>query len=392
MSDFLHGVETITSSTVSLVNTVKTAVIGIIGTADGGSANVLKLLTSETDDSYFGTTGTIPEALGIIRTITKKYGATIFAVSVGKSTDTITDAEIEGSYDSATGTRTGLTLFDACYPIYGFRPKILIAPRFSSLAVKSALATYASSYRGFAYVDAPADTKYSAALALRGTDGIWAASHYRTKLLYPYVYDNDSVAHPFSIYAAANRIVIDSTNILSGGGWWVSSSNHAIDGISGLVYPLTASINDSTCEVNMLNAAGITTVYNNQGSDFREWGNRSSAYPSNTDVLTFECSQRARDIIDESIELAMMPYIDKPIIQAFIDNVLLTVNSYLNTLIGKGACLEGSKCIYEAAKNSAEELAKGHIVFTTDYLTPTPAERITFDSYVDTSLLTSLLS
>jgi len=390
MSDtFLHGVETITSQTISITNTVKTAVIGLIGTAITGDLNSLKLCVSELDDAQFGATGTIPEALTIIRAITKKTGATVFVISVGLPSGNPVPSDFQGDYDAETGVRTGLKLFDTCFSIYGFKPKIFIAPGYSSVSeVASALITAAENFRGCAYLDAPAIT-VSGALALRNTGGIWASVSNHAKLLFPELTYN-ALLHPFSIFAAANRAKIDATAWTAGGGFWVSSSNNAIDGVTGLEIPVAASINDITAETNILNAQGITTCFNNNGQDFREWGNRNAGFPSKTDALTFECCQRAKDIVDESIELAMMPYIDKPIIQAFIDNVLQMVNQYFNSLISRGACLEGSKCTYDPAKNSTLELAAGHIVFTNTYFFPTPAERITFDTIVDSSLLSNL--
>jgi len=390
MSDFLHGVETITSQIVSLTNTVKTAVIGLIGTAATGDVNSLKLCISELDDAQFGLTGTIPEALGIIRSITKKTGATIFVVSVGLPSSTPEAADFVGAHDSETGERTGLMLFDTCYSIYGFKPKIFIAPGYSSVAgVAAALISTATSFRGCAYLDAATDVTVSGALALRNTGGIWASTSSRAKLLYPELKYN-ALLHPFSIFAAANRAKIDATAWTAGGGFWVSSSNNAIEAVTGLEIPVTASINDATAETNLLNAQGITTCFNNNGQDFREWGNRNASFPTKTDALTFECCQRAKDIVDESVELAMLPYADKPIIPAFVDNVLQTVNQYFNSLISRGAMLEGSKCTYDPAKNSDVELAAGHIVFTNTYFFPTPAERITFDTVVDSSLLSNL--
>ncbi|MDR2001407.1 MAG: hypothetical protein LBQ74_00080 [Prevotella sp.] len=388
---FLHGVETITSQKISLVNTIKTAVIGLIGTAESGDVNVLKVCTSEKDDAQFGNTGTIPEALAIIRDITRKTGATVMVVSIGDGSTTPTAADFIGTYNPSTGQRTGLKVFDTALPLFGFKPKIFIAPGYSSLAgLVPALISTADNFRGYAYLDAPVGLTPSAAIALRNPDALWATDSTRAKLFYPQLKDSDGNLHPFSIFAAANRTRVDATAETEGGGFWVSSSNWPISAVYGLETPLTSSINDITAETNQLNAAGIVTCFNNYGADYREWGNRNASFPSETGPLTFECCQRAKDIIDESIELAMLPFIDKPIIPAFIDNVRNTVNRYFNSLIARGACLEGSQCTYDPAKNPPEELANGHIVFTTSYLSPTPAERITFDTFIDISLLANL--
>lgn len=392
MSDtFLHGVETITSPQIALVNTVKTAVIGLIGVATDGIAepNTLILCATEKDDAlYFGAGGTIPDALKIIRSVTKKTGATVLVVSVGSGETTPDAAAFAGTLTA--GVRTGLKCFDTAYSTFGFKPKTFIAPGFSSVTgIATALIAAAESFRGIAYLDAPLATTASAAVLLRATGALWETTSTRAKLLYPAIKVGSTVHH-FSTYAAALRAKVDATDETTGGGFWVSSSNNALDEITGLETEITASINDATAETNLLNAAGITTVFNSYGTGFREWGNRNASYPTKTDAMTFECVQRTKDIIDESIELAMLPYIDKPITQAYVDLVRQTVNNYFNGLIARGALLEGSKCIYEPSKNSSVELAKGHIVFTTIYMSPTPAERITFDTTIDVTLLSNL--
>ena len=385
---FLHGVETITTPSAVIVNDIKTAVIGLIGTAATGDVDTLYLCTTEDDDAVFGSSGSIPEALKAIR---KQGAATVFVVSVGTGTPEPVAADFEGAVDPTTGARTGLRVFDLCFNLYGFTPKIFIAPRFSIDAdIMGHLITTATKFRGHAYIDAPVGITPAAAIALRATGQQWATVSPRAMLFYPMLIDSTTdTATPFSAYAAGVRAQVDNTPETVGGGFWVSSSNHEIKGITGLETDISASINDVTAETNALNAQGITTVFNTFGTGFRLWGNRSAAYPTAiSDPTNFECVQRAKDIIDESIELAMLPYIDKPIIQAYIDAVRNTVNTYFNSLIARGAALEGSKCIYEPSKNSSEELAKGHVVFTNIYMTPTPGERITFDTTIDTSLLT----
>lgn len=39
-------------------------------------------------------------------------------------------------------------------------------------------------------------------------------------------------------------------------------------------------INDPNSEANLLNEAGIITVFNSYGTGIRLWGNRSAAFPS----------------------------------------------------------------------------------------------------------------
>jgi len=393
MSDtFLHGVETITSPVLSLVNTIKTGVIGLIGTAATGDTDTLILCATEKDDVQFGTTGTIPEALTIIRNITRKTGATVLVVSIGTGTPTPEAADFVGAVDAGTGARSGLKCFDAAVTKFGFNAKIFIAPRFSSVGgVKTALETVAEKFKGYAYLEAPTGLTVTEAIALRTTGALWATMSERSKYLYPNPLDAAGTERPFSAYSAALRAKLDATSELEGGGFWVSNSNNAIDGISGLSVEISASVNDVNSESNLLNAAGITTIFNMYGADFREWGNRNASFPTETGIGTFESTTRAQDLIDDSIELACLrTFTDKNITQANIDLAVQMVNTYYNSLIKRGAVLEGSKCLYEASKNSDAEIADGHVVFSKIQTTPTPAERITFDKTIDINLLANI--
>jgi phage tail sheath protein FI len=384
---FLHGVETIQVASVSgTVSTVKTAVIALIGTASEGDVDTLKLCVSEGDDEQWGDTGTIVDALKIIRNQLKK--AIVFVVSVGSEDDAPTSDSFVGSVDSDTGARTGLKLFDTCRAKYGYVPKIFIAPVYSSTtAIATALRSYAATYRGGAYLDSPVGMTIANALLTR--TGIWNFSDYRAKLLYPGILDDDGAVMPFSAYAAGLRAKIDVNE-----GFWYSSSSHALTGVTGSETEIQFELTDDSSQANQLNAIGITTVVNMYASGLMEWGNRNSAFPSNEDTRTFEAMQRLDDITSESIEYAMVTnkFLDKPMNKAQIDLVTNTVQNYFNTLISRGALLPGSKVYFDESKNTTTEMAKGHYVWTKDFMGAVPGERFTFYSVIDTDLLTSLLS
>ena len=148
-------------------------------------------------------------------------------------------------------------------------------------------------------------------------------------------------------------------------------------------------INDPTSEVNTLNEAGVLTVFNSYGSGFRTWGNRSSAYPASTFPTNFINVRRTADILHESVEYAMLDFMDFPIDNGLIDSICETVNQFIRTLIGRGALIDG-KCTFNQDKNPTTELANGHLVFDIEFMPPTPAERITFESFIDIELLKSL--
>jgi hypothetical protein len=187
---------------------------------------------------------------------------------------------------------------------------------------------------------------------------------------------------PLSQYAAG---VIAATDVALG--FWFSPSNKGIKGIIGLELPVSASLNDPNCEANALNEAGIVTVFNAFGTGFRLWGNRSSAFPASTAQTNFIQARRTADQIHESLEMAMLDFLDLPITDTIITAVLDTANGYMRTLIGRGAVPKGSRVEFNVAKNSAADIAAGHLTFDIVWAPNAPAERFTFESFIDINLL-----
>ncbi|MBR6126047.1 phage tail sheath subtilisin-like domain-containing protein, partial [bacterium] len=181
--------------------------------------------------------------------------------------------------------------------------------------------------------------------------------------------------------------VIAAKDIEKGYHW--STSNTEIQEIVGVEKQLTSMINDPTSEVNTLNEAGIVKVFNSFGTGFRTWGNRSAAFPSLTLPTNFINVRRTADILHESVEYSMLQFIDYPIDNGLIDSICETVNQFIRTLIGRGALIDG-KCTFNQDKNPTTELANGHLLFDIEFMPPTPAERITFESFIDIELLKSL--
>ncbi len=399
MNSFLHGIEHLNLAADSTpVNDVVTAVIGLVGTADKGPVNELTLCISEKDDAQFGTAGTIPEALAAIRKQSSSRGsALVLVIKVKADTEEITPADIIGTVDEV-GNRTGLKLFETALPRFGFEPMIYIAPRYSALsAVASELVVITNKTEAVAYIDTPDGYTFSQALESRGTSGEFARLDEGAKLLFPHFlvanpdYNPDAeepgdkyLNIPMSAYAAGLRAKVDLEE-----GWHVSSSNHQIAGVEGTDVALTFALGDTTCEVNLLNAAGITTAVNLFGNGIVEWGNYTTGFPGNTNTEAFECVRRTRAIMKRTIEQACIPYIDKPFIQANVDAIRNTVNQYLNGLVAQGKIVAG-QCYYRAESNPASELALGHLTFDIEFTPALPMQRLTFRYKIDLSNLSTI--
>ncbi|MDD3012615.1 MAG: phage tail sheath subtilisin-like domain-containing protein [Candidatus Gastranaerophilales bacterium] len=410
-ANYLHGVETIEVEKGSRsIKTVKTSVIGLIGTApvqDVDAADITinqpVLITNEKDaQKYFGEQKegyTIPQALDAVfdQGAGVVVAINVFDPNVHKNASNQPDPTKVLSSDvigtvNASGNRTGMQSLKDCYSLFGFFSKILIAPVFCTQnAVATELNVLAGQTRAISLVDAPIGTKVADAISGRGAGGAinFNYSSDRMILCYPHlkVYDLETETERLEPYSQRLAGVIAAKDMEKG--YWWSPSNTEIKGIIGAERQLTAMINDPDSEVNLLNEAGITTIFNSFGTGFRSWGNRSSAWPTVTHPRNFINIRRTADVLHESVEYSMLQFIDYPIDNGLIDAICESVNAFIRTLIGRGALIDG-KCSYNPAKNLPEEIALGHLLFDVEFMPPTPAERITFESFINIELLRNL--
>jgi hypothetical protein len=386
---------------------------GAINLGHMGVSNVV-VTSSPAGTTYAGGVDYSVDAVnGVISLIPSTAGGHISAgatVLVGFSyadPTLVTDADIIGAVSG--GVYSGMQALQTTYNAMGFFPKILIAPGYSQYAdVASALNSLAGKLRAIALVDSPANTPVAAAIANRSASGnAFMSSSNRSVLCYPQeiFFDTGLVPTAVSLSTAGTPVrSIYNANAtgpysqwvagaiaakdLDKGYWW-SPSNTAIQGILGPDVSVYASILDSNSDVNALNAAGILTAFNAFGTGLRVWGNRSAAYPASTAPDNLISVRRTMDVIEESIQLSMLQFIDQPISNALISAILASVNSFIRSLIQRGALVSGAAS-YNPAENPSAQIAAGQLVFDIDVMPPPPAERITFQSYIDVTLLQQL--
>ncbi len=319
----------------------------------------------------------------------------------------VVDADVIGAISG--GAYTGLQALQTTYGTLGFFPKILIAPGYSQdAAVATAMTAMASKIRAVTLVDSPSATSPTAAITNRGVVGnSFASSSSRTILCYPQetFFDagivptgvtlnasglpqtaqfNANAVAPYSQWMAGAMAAKD----LAQGYWW-SPSNTPVEGMLGPDVQIYASILDASSDTNNLNAAGIVTVFNAFGTGLRVWGNRSAGYPTATTPDNFISVRRTMDVIEESVELAMLQFIDQPISNALIDAILASANAFIRSLIQRGALVAGAAS-FNPAENLSAQIAAGQLVFDIDVMPPPPAERITFEAFIDVTLLQQL--
>lgn len=356
--------------------------------------------------------------------ITQKSGGTMTA---GESVQVsyaycdpskVQDTDLIGAVTS--GVYTGIQALQTTYGTMGFFAKILIAPAGGSGAgdqtvgsqdetVAAALTTMANTIRALALIDSAPATPVATAIANRGTAGqAFDTASNRAVLCFPWQQFTDAVGlNPTGVtVSSAGAAVTAAVNAtrdsaysqwvagaiaakdLANGYWW-SPSNTEIIGILGPDVPIYASPFDPNSDTNNLNSEGIVTVYNAFGTGLRVWGNRSAEYPSSTYPDNFIPIRRTMDAIEESAQLAMMQFLDRPLTSAVIDMIVESVNGFLRTLRGRGA-LVGGACSYDPAENPPTQLAAGQLVLDIAIMPPPPLERLTFNVSLNTNYLATL--
>lgn len=287
------------------------------------------------------------------------------------------------------GVRTGLQLWREIRNAFGFRPGQIVCPGFSTAAAVAAeMRAIAPKLRATAYFDAPAGQTVSGAIAARGTAGDpFNTSDDRAVLLFPMPKVGTEVA-AFSTVAAGLQAKIDRDE-----GFWFSLSNHEIPIVTGAERLITwDAIEPEGTEANDLNAAGIVTLVSGFGTGIRAWGNSTAAFPTETHPgKRFLAVRRVADTVWKTLEEAWLPWIDKPVTPGLLDEILAAGNRYVGRLIGKGALVRGSRVEFDAAKNTAEELAAGRLHFDFILMAPTPAEETVIHGYIDSALLRNIL-
>jgi phage tail sheath protein FI len=403
-TDFLHGVEVIEiDDGPRPIRTVRSAIIGIIGTAPDADPVAFplnkpvliagsRLEASKLDVSLTGTRlGTLPNAVDLIL---DQIGAAIVVVRVeegtagaGQAAGTL--ANILGG--AANGSYQGVHAFLGAQSALGVAPRILLAPGFTGnrpedpdnsgtfLAnpVVSELVGIAERLRAIIVADGP-NSNDAAAIAYTGD---WGSK--RVYVVDPFVKVQRGTAivnEPASSAVAGLIAKIDNDR-----GFWWSPSNQNINGILGTARPIDFALGDINSRANFLNEANVTTIIREDG--YRLWGNHTC---SSDEKYTFLNVVRTADIINDSILRAHLWAVDRNITKTYIDDVEESVNAYIRTLVAMGA-IAGGRCYADPDLNSPASIAEGKVWFNVEFTPYYPAEHVIFRSRITNDYLEDIV-
>lgn len=161
---FLHGVEVLDIDSGSRpIQTVKSSVIGIVGTAPDADASAFPLnvptliagsrLEASKLDMVGNGAGTLPKALNAIL---DQIGAVVIVIRVEEgSTDAETLANVIGGVNASTGQYEGVQALLAAESVTGYAPRILCVPGFTSDRVQGGVTAITMTNQGSGYGIAP---------------------------------------------------------------------------------------------------------------------------------------------------------------------------------------------------------------------------------------------
>ncbi|MCW8199289.1 phage tail protein [Verminephrobacter aporrectodeae subsp. tuberculatae] len=363
-----HGVRvTEISKGQTVLRIMSTAIIGLVVTAPDADASVFPLntpvLVTRIDNAIdkAGATGTLAPSLSAIKEqsrpviVVVRVEAGQGATAAERQTDQ--DAKVIGTV--VGGQCTGIQALLAAQAQLGIKPRILGAPGLDTQAVTNSLVSVGQKLRAFVYASA-IGADVSAAILYRKSFGAR-----ELMLIWPNwkrfdVSTNGIVEAPAVAYALGLRARIDEEY-----GWHKTLSNVPVNGVLSVSKDVYWDLQSPNTDAGILNAAGVTTLIQNQGHRF--WGSRTT---SAEELFAFESATRTAQVLADTMADGHFWAVDKPLHPSLVKDILEGINSKMRELKTLGCILDG-KAWYDEQINSRATLKSGKLTIDYDY-TPVP--------------------
>lgn len=281
----------------------------------------------------------------------------------------VTEADIIGGYDIATGKTTGLELVENVFPKFRKVPTMLLCPKYdASSAVSAIMDTKMDSvntvFRGMSIVDiSDVVTNYTDVPSWKNTKNLINDNQI---VCWPKVTLGDDV-YRLSLHVAASMCAIDYKNgdhpLES-----PSNKNLKMDGTCVIKNGVKTIIDLTLPQANYLEANGVLTALNFI-IGWTAWGNYTSCYPANTDPK--DCyipAKRVMQYYDNNFVLTYWVDVDKPGTPRKIDNIVDSRNEFYNGEIASEKIIDGRIAFIEE-ENPIIELLAAKFKFH-NYITP----------------------
>ena len=363
-----------------------TSITGESATITGGSMNLGEdVLTAEGFTFTEDTDGTLElehsadyddDGNAILTFMGDNLPASVKISYTKANPDAVTAADIIGGYNAATGKYKGLELVSRVYPKYQLIPGIIAAPKWSENAsVAAVMKAKCENINGLftciSVVDIPSDDSgavvYSAVTEWKNLNNYVSE---RQIACWPKVKLGDDVFHMSTQLVGLMNSVDRSHDDLP----YKSPSNESFQ-MNGCINAAGDEISLGLEEANYLNSQGVVTALNFSGG-WKCWGNRTSIYPSNTDVKDcFIPVRRMFDFIGNTFITTFWQKTDEPMTPRLIRTIVNSFNVYLNGMAAREQLL-GGRIEFLEDENPTTDLLDGTIKFHIYMSPPVPAETI----------------
>lgn len=302
-------------------------------------------------------------------------GITVTATAIDPSK--VTEADIIGACDAATGKNTGLQAIHDIFPKLGLIPGLIVAPGHSNSANVSAAMNALCTSLGAQFtcncvVDI--DSTGTGAVVYTGVKATKEAAGLSSEHeipVWPMVKIGSKIYHYSAIFAA----LVAATDAGNDDVPNLSPSNKSL--------PISAAALADGTEVllmleqaNIVNSYGVVTAINFTG--FRSWGNNTAAYPGSTDpIQRWIGVRRFFDWWGNNLILTFFKKVDDLTNYRLIEDVVDSENIVGNSYVNRGYCAQ-AHVQFSEKENPITQILSGKIIFHM-YLAPyTPAEAIEF--------------
>lgn len=301
----------------------------------------------------------------------------------------VTSDDIVGGVD-VNGVYSGLELVAHVFPLFRLVPGTIICPKFSTNSLVAAVMEAKTQHINgvFSAISIPdistvEASDYTKVAKLKNDNNISSTYQFAT---WPKIKIGDKEMH-LSTQLASLMGQIDANNE---GVPYVSPSNKNLKMDSAILEdgtPVVLGVD----QANYLNGEGIVTTVNFIGGH-KLWGNRTAAYPANSDAKdAFIPLRRMFNYISNTLVLTYWNKVDDPGNPKLIETILRSVNTWLDGLTAEGKLL-GGRVEFLKELNPTTALLDGKYKFSVFLTPPTPAEDISFELELDVSYFDALFA
>ena len=308
--------------------------------------------------------------------------------STSVAPEMVTEDDLIGAYDTATGKETGLELVRQIYPRFQVAPGMLLAPGWSHLPDVAAVIQEKCkdindtfSCECLLDMDTSKTKLYTDCAEVKKQLGFDSPHGI---ILWPMVTVKGKRMYYSAVYGAmASKLTLDGGDIP-----YQYPSNKLLQ-VDGAALKDGTSVMLDQVQAAALNGDGIVTAINDNG--WRSIGNNTAAYPDTTDPKDrwIGC-RRMFSFIKNSFSISFKNEIDGVMDKRTINNLVNRFNIWGNSLVSQGACAALSMEYYDS-DNSVEGALEGRVYVRVKFAPYTPMEYIEATMEFDVETLRSVL-